>query len=115
MLQIMFCSTICTKVLKCTSSKDPLTIYCDIESFYPEDMFVSWLQNGTALPEYPTLDQNPDGTYTTRRFYTLTPKQRQQGGEVGCACQVSYVGKDKIVEEKVSEKFTILCKKLIFE
>lgn len=26
-------------------------------------------------------------------------------------CQVSYAGKDKIVEERVSEKFTILCKK----
>uniref|UniRef100_A0A674PCH7 Ig-like domain-containing protein n=1 Tax=Takifugu rubripes TaxID=31033 RepID=A0A674PCH7_TAKRU len=26
-------------------------------------------------------------------------------------CQVSYVGKDKIVVERVSEKFTILCKK----
>lgn len=26
-------------------------------------------------------------------------------------CQVSYVGKDKIVEERVSERFTILCKK----
>lgn len=28
-------------------------------------------------------------------------------------CQVSYVGKDKIVVERVSEKFTILCKKYI--
>lgn len=26
-------------------------------------------------------------------------------------CQVSYIGKDKIVVERVSEKFTILCKK----
>ena len=26
-------------------------------------------------------------------------------------CQVSYMGKDKIVVERVSEKFTILCKK----
>lgn len=26
-------------------------------------------------------------------------------------CQVSYAGKDKIAEERVSEKFTILCKK----
>lgn len=29
-------------------------------------------------------------------------------------CQVSYVGKDKIVEERVSERFTILCKKVFF-
>lgn len=28
-------------------------------------------------------------------------------------CQVSYMGKDKIVVERVSEKFTILCKKHI--
>ena len=29
-------------------------------------------------------------------------------------CQVSYIGKDKIVVERVSEKFTILCKKEFF-
>lgn len=29
-------------------------------------------------------------------------------------CQVSYVGKDKIVVERVSEKFTILCKKQVY-
>lgn len=29
-------------------------------------------------------------------------------------CQVSYAGKDKIVQERVSEKFTILCKNLVF-
>lgn len=29
-------------------------------------------------------------------------------------CQVSYVGKDKIVVERASEKFTILCKKYIY-
>ncbi|XP_033840884.1 uncharacterized protein si:ch211-180a12.2 [Periophthalmus magnuspinnatus] len=84
-LNVTYVPKIKLSAVPTASSKDPLTIYCDIESFYPEDMFVSWLQNGTALPEYPTLDQNPDGTYTTRRFYTLTPKQRQQGGEVGCA------------------------------
>lgn len=29
-------------------------------------------------------------------------------------CQVSYIGKDKIVEERVSEKFTVLCKNMFF-
>lgn len=28
-------------------------------------------------------------------------------------CEVSYVGKDKIVVRRVSEKFTILCKKML--
>lgn len=46
---------------------------------------MSWLQNGTALPEPPAAEQNPDGTYRTRRYYTLSPEQREQGGMVECA------------------------------
>ncbi|KAJ0060607.1 hypothetical protein NL108_016578, partial [Boleophthalmus pectinirostris] len=84
-LNVTFIPKVKLSAVPSASSKYPLTIYCDIESFYPEDVSVSWLQNGTALPEHPTTDQNPDGTYTTRRFYTLSPAQRQQGGEVGCA------------------------------
>uniref|UniRef100_A0A3B4YWM2 Ig-like domain-containing protein n=1 Tax=Stegastes partitus TaxID=144197 RepID=A0A3B4YWM2_9TELE len=68
------------------SSKDiPLTLYCDVESFYPEEVSVSWLQNGTSLPEPPVPEQNPDGTYRTRRYYTLSPEQRGRGGKVECA------------------------------
>lgn len=63
----------------------PLTLYCDVENFYPEEMSVSWLQNGTVLPERPTNEQNLDGTYRTRRYYTLSPDQREQGGRVECA------------------------------
>ena len=46
---------------------------------------MSWLQNGTALPEPPATEQNPDGTYRTRRYYTLSTEQRDQGGKVECA------------------------------
>lgn len=56
-----------------------------MESFYPEEVSVSWLQNGTALPEPPATEQNPDGTYRTRRYYTLSTEQRDQGGKVECA------------------------------
>uniref|UniRef100_A0A3Q3GD09 Si:ch211-180a12.2 n=1 Tax=Labrus bergylta TaxID=56723 RepID=A0A3Q3GD09_9LABR len=74
--------------LSAVSSKSdniPLTLYCDVESFYPEEVSVSWLQNGTVLPEPPTTDQNPDGTLRTRRYYTLSAEQREQGGKVECA------------------------------
>ncbi|KAK9530452.1 hypothetical protein VZT92_011951 [Zoarces viviparus] len=63
----------------------PLTLYCDVESFYPEEISVSWLQNSTALPEPPATEQNPDGTYRTRHYYTLSPEQRERGGKVECA------------------------------
>lgn len=72
-------------VLPPHSNNIPLTLYCDVESFYPEEMSVSWLQNGTVLPEPPTTEQNVDGTYRTRRYYTLSPNQREQGGMVECA------------------------------
>ena len=67
------------------SNNIPLTLYCDLESFYPEEVTVSWIQNGTMLPEPPATEQNPDGTYRTRRYYTLSPEQRGQRGTVECA------------------------------
>ncbi|KAK2820327.1 hypothetical protein Q5P01_023286 [Channa striata] len=66
-------------------SNIPLTLHCDVEGFYPEEVSVSWLQNGSVLPETPTTEQNPDGTFRTRRYYTLSPKQREQGGKLECA------------------------------
>ncbi|XP_039643976.1 uncharacterized protein si:ch211-180a12.2 isoform X1 [Perca fluviatilis] len=67
------------------SNNIPLTLYCDVESFYPEEVSVSWLQNSTVLPEPPATEVNPDGTYRTRHYYTLSPEQREQGGKVECA------------------------------
>ncbi|XP_034717006.1 uncharacterized protein si:ch211-180a12.2 isoform X5 [Etheostoma cragini] len=67
------------------SNNIPLTLYCDVESFYPEEISVSWLQNSTVLPEPPATELNPDGTYRTRHYYTLSPEQREQGGKVECA------------------------------
>lgn len=72
-------------VVPSQSNNMPLTLYCDVESFYPEEMSVSWLQNGTVLPEPPATEQKLDGTYRTRRYYTLSPNQREQGGRVECA------------------------------
>ncbi|XP_026207700.1 uncharacterized protein si:ch211-180a12.2 isoform X2 [Anabas testudineus] len=67
------------------SNNIPLTLYCDVDRFYPEDVSVSWFQNGTLLSESPATEQNPDGTFRTRRYYTLSPRQREQGGTVECA------------------------------
>lgn len=63
----------------------PVTLYCDVDSFYPEQVSLSWLQNGTVLPDPPTIYQNLDGTFKTRRYYTLSPAQREQAGKVECA------------------------------
>lgn len=67
------------------SNDIPLTLYCDVDRFYPEEVSVSWLQNGTVLPQPPATEQNLDGTFSTRHYYTLSPKQREQGGKVECA------------------------------
>ncbi|XP_041671603.1 uncharacterized protein si:ch211-180a12.2 isoform X2 [Cheilinus undulatus] len=72
-------------VVPSRSDSSPLTLYCDVESFYPEEVSVSWLQNGTVLPETVNVDQNPDGTFRTRRYYTLSAAQREQGGKLECA------------------------------
>lgn len=63
----------------------PLTLSCHLESFFPEEMSVSWLQNGTALPDPPGSQQNPDGTFRSTRYFTLSREQRRRGGQVECA------------------------------
>lgn len=66
------------------SKNAPLTLSCDVENFYPEEVSVSWFQNGTVLPDTPVTKQNPHGTYRTRHYYTLSPEQRGQRGKVEC-------------------------------
>ncbi|KAK2884822.1 uncharacterized protein si:ch211-180a12.2 isoform X2 [Channa argus] len=84
-LNITYPSSVTLSAMPLHPSNIPLTLYCDVESFYPEEVSVSWLQNGSVLPETPTTEQNPDGTFRTRRYYTLSSKQREQGGKLECA------------------------------
>ncbi|TNN37374.1 Class II histocompatibility antigen, M beta 1 chain [Liparis tanakae] len=84
-LNITFTPSIRLSAMPSPSEDAPLTLYCDVESFYPEEVSVSWLQNSTVLPEPPATEQNPDGTFRTRHYYTLSPEQRGQGGKVECA------------------------------
>ncbi|XP_076121904.1 uncharacterized protein LOC143102295 [Alosa pseudoharengus] len=69
----------------------PLTLSCDITGFSPENVSVLWIQNGSVLPVPPPTQLNLDGTYQTRRFYTLTEEQRDQGGEVQCVVNQPHV------------------------
>ncbi|RVE59578.1 hypothetical protein OJAV_G00189750 [Oryzias javanicus] len=84
-LNITFLPIVKLSAMASASNKAPLTLYCDVEKFYPETVSVSWFQNGTVLPNPPAVDQNPDGTYKTRHYFTLSPEQRQQRGQVECA------------------------------
>lgn len=102
-LNVTYLPLVKLSVVPSSSSNIPLTIYCDIESFYPEEVSVSWLQNGTVLPEPPKTAQNSDGTYTTRRFYTLSPTQRQQGGKVECAVNQPGVLQPLIASEDLEK------------
>lgn len=71
-------------VLPSRSSSIPLTLSCDVESFYREDVSVTFLQNGTVLPNPPGTEELPGGLYATRHYYTLSSRQREQGGLVQC-------------------------------
>nr|XP_057917798.1 uncharacterized protein si:ch211-180a12.2 isoform X2 [Doryrhamphus excisus] len=84
-LNITYLPTVRLSAIPSPSSNSPVTIYCDVESFYPEEMSVSWLQNGSILPTSPGNEQNPDGTFRSRRYFTLSPEQRWKSGEVQCA------------------------------
>lgn len=56
------------------------------------------------------LHSSGSGIQQLTSSLTFIPQISTHKGAV-FKCQVSYVGKDKIVVERVSEKFTILCKK----
>uniref|UniRef100_A0A1A7X5G0 Natural killer cell cytotoxicity receptor 3 ligand 1 n=1 Tax=Iconisemion striatum TaxID=60296 RepID=A0A1A7X5G0_9TELE len=84
-LNITHLPTVRLSVVPSSSKSIPLTLYCDVESFYPEEMSVSWFQNGTSLPDPPVTHQNPDRTFRTRRYFTLSPEERQKRGMVECA------------------------------
>lgn len=59
------------------------------------------------------LYSSKNGTQQLISSLTFIPQISVHKGAV-FKCQVSYIGKDKIVEERVSEKFTVLCKNTFF-
>ncbi|CAL8301896.1 unnamed protein product [Lota lota] len=67
-----------------SSRSSALTLACDLDGYYPEDLSVSWVQNETTLPQNPVSEPNPDGTFRTTRYVTLSPEQREQAGHVQC-------------------------------
>ncbi|XP_077481363.1 uncharacterized protein LOC144092444 isoform X1 [Stigmatopora argus] len=84
LLNITYIPTVKMSAMRSASADSPLTLFCHVESFYPEDILVSWLQNGSILPDPPIAEQNPDGTFRTARYFTLDHEQRKMGGEVEC-------------------------------
>ncbi|XP_035259853.1 uncharacterized protein si:ch211-180a12.2 [Anguilla anguilla] len=73
------------------SPSSPLTLSCDIEEFYPEDITVQWLQNGSVLPDPPLVLPSPGGTFRTRHFRTLNKEERERAGEVQCVVWQPFV------------------------
>ncbi|KAG7325494.1 hypothetical protein KOW79_011810 [Hemibagrus wyckioides] len=78
-------------VVPSSSRSSPLTLACDINGFYPQDVSVLWLRNGTVLPETSQIQQNQDGTYRMRRFHTLSVEERERAGQVQCVAQQAHV------------------------
>ncbi|TSK14505.1 Fructose-bisphosphate aldolase A [Bagarius yarrelli] len=77
-------------VVPSTSLSSPLTLACEINGFYPQNVSVLWLRNSTVLPETPQIQQNHDGTYKLWSFYTLSTEEREQAGQVQCVAQQSH-------------------------
>ncbi|KAI5617658.1 hypothetical protein C0J50_22826 [Silurus asotus] len=69
----------------------PLTLACEISGFYPQNVSVLWIRNGTVLPETPQIQQNNDGTYRMRHFLTLSMEERERAGQVQCVAQQRHI------------------------
>ncbi|KAL4617818.1 hypothetical protein GN956_G20438 [Arapaima gigas] len=67
-----------------STSSCPLTLVCDIDGFYPEGISVTWLQNGSVLPNVPLVQSGPGGSFWTRHVRTLSREEKMRGGEVQC-------------------------------
>ncbi|XP_056152658.1 uncharacterized protein si:ch211-180a12.2 [Lampris incognitus] len=83
-LNITYLPSVRLSAVPSTSRSAPLTLYCDLVRFYPDQVTVSWIVNGTVLPQRPASEEDPDGTYTTRRYFTLSPELREKAKEVEC-------------------------------
>lgn len=72
----------------------------------------------TALGYYKLHTRKPlHSTSPTKQLlssFTFIPNLSVHKGAV-FKCQISYKGKDKIVMERVSEKFTVLCKEATYD
>ncbi|KAJ3607464.1 hypothetical protein NHX12_024515 [Muraenolepis orangiensis] len=67
-----------------SSRSSALTLACDLDGFYPDDLSVSWVQNGTTLPQTTFSEPGSNRTFRTTRYFKLTPQQREQAGDVQC-------------------------------
>ncbi|XP_029102781.1 uncharacterized protein LOC108933011 [Scleropages formosus] len=76
--------TVSLSALPQASHSSPLTLACDIEGFYPEEISVTWIQNGSVLPNLPSVQSGPGGSFRTRHFHTLSLEEKMRGDEVQC-------------------------------
>ncbi|XP_076856847.1 uncharacterized protein LOC143510883 isoform X2 [Brachyhypopomus gauderio] len=74
-------------VVPSVSHSSPLTLACDVNGFYPSNVSVVWMQQGTTMAKAPQARLNSDGTYTTRHFHTLSLEERERAGWVHCIAQ----------------------------
>nr|XP_029485625.1 uncharacterized protein LOC115106735 isoform X3 [Oncorhynchus nerka] len=107
-LSFVYLPTVTLSAMPLPSRDSPLTLSCDIEGFYPEDVSVSWLQNGTELPAPLLSESGLDGTFKTRRYYTLSPEQRELAGEVECVVHLPSVTEPVVTSAALADIDPIL-------
>ncbi|MCI4384027.1 hypothetical protein PGIGA_G00033530 [Pangasianodon gigas] len=90
-INITILPKVTVSVVPSSSRSSPLTLACEINGFYPQNVSVLWIRNGTVLPETPQIQQNNDGTYRMRRFHTLSIEEKERAGQVQCVAQQPHV------------------------
>ncbi|XP_017338487.1 uncharacterized protein si:ch211-180a12.2 isoform X1 [Ictalurus punctatus] len=90
-INITILPKVTVSVVPSSSRSSPLTLACEINGFYPQNVSVMWLRNGTVLSETPQIQQNNDGTYRMTRFHTLSLDERETAGQVQCVAQQRHV------------------------
>ncbi|XP_060794805.1 uncharacterized protein si:ch211-180a12.2 [Neoarius graeffei] len=90
-LNITILPKVTVSVVPSSSHSSPLTLACEINGFYPQNVSVLWIRNGTVLPESPQIQQNNDGTYRMLYFHTLSLEEREQAEQVQCVAQQPHV------------------------
>uniref|UniRef100_A0A8D0HJ75 Ig-like domain-containing protein n=1 Tax=Sphenodon punctatus TaxID=8508 RepID=A0A8D0HJ75_SPHPU len=82
------------------------TFLCDVGGFYPPDINIIWLRDGTIRTDsrYAVHQENPDGTFNLTLTYTFTPQLNDRSSTL--TCQVHHQTLEQPLEESFSLEVT---------
>ncbi|KAI4807336.1 hypothetical protein KUCAC02_027150 [Chaenocephalus aceratus] len=85
-LNITYLPAVKLSVMSSHSSNIPLTLYCDLESFYPEEVSVSWPSERHSAPSAPRHRAEPRWDLQSQTLLQFEPRaEGARGRKVECA------------------------------